>query len=194
MLYNDINLIPRRKSKWTPTRVLIVVLAVFTAGSYFGNFLVYEPLKERNEKRERLETLNKQIESYGDIATDYVNAKNIYNDYNARTEALRGIINNDFPATSKIETIVFSTPIGMEITSFSIADNYITVTVNALSYDMIGDYIETLNKVEQFESVSYNTIRHSILRKIISVKTEDTPEEVELIDIYNVTLSIKVKD
>ncbi len=194
MLYKDINLIPQRKSGITPTRILIVILLIFTVGSYFGNYFVYEPLKERNEKRDKLDELNAKITAYGDIANEYFNARDEYNEYVVKTDALKDVLKNEFPTTEEIRAFVFNCPEGVTIESFTISAGFLSIKAFALNYELIGDYFDALNSVEYFNDIKYSTIALINKDNYITVIDEDGNEkEVNSpIEGYSFTFSIKV--
>ncbi len=196
MLYKDINLIPQRKSKMTPARVLILILAIITIGSYFGNYFVYEPLKERKEKQEKLDDLTKMISSYGDIATEYMNAQDAYNTYSSRTSALKSIIRNDFPATKEMEAFVYVCPEEITILSFNISNDNLIININATNYDIIGTYIEILKENDRFEEVKYTTIQYNtrmLLKPEVEAKEVYTEDDYYTEEFYSTALNVKVR-
>lgn len=194
MLYNDINLIPQRKSGITPARVLIALLLLITFGSYFGTYFVYEPLKERNEKRKELDTLNARISSYGDIATEYFKAKDEYNEYVLKTSALKGVLKNEFSTTDEISAFVFKCPKGVTIDSFTISEGSLSIRAFALNYELIGDYYDALNSVKYFKNIKYSTIALSSREHYVTVK-DDEGNEIDInepIEGYSFSFSITV--
>ncbi len=195
MLYKDINLIPQRKSGITPTRILIVILLIFTVGSYFGNYFVYEPLKERNEKRDKLNELNAKITAYGDIANEYFKARDEYNEYVVKTDALKDVLKNEFPTTEEIRAFVFNCPEGVTIESFTISEGSLSIRAVALNYELIGNYFDALKKVKYFNDIKYSTIALITKDNYITVIDEEGNEtEVNVpIESYSFTFSIKVK-
>ncbi len=194
MLYKDINLIPQRKSGITPTRVLIAVLLIFTLGSYFGTYFVYEPLKARNEKRQELADLNARISAYGDIANEYFKARDEYNEYVVKTDALKGVLKNEFPTTDEIRAFVFNCPEGVTIDSFAISAGFLSIKAFALNYERIGDYFDALNSVEYFNDIQYSSIVLSQRDNFIIVINEEGKEIEKNVPIegYSFTFSIDV--
>ena len=203
MLYNDINLIPSKRSGTTPAKAVIIVLSVILVLSIVDIFFVYEPLREKRLREDRLEQLNNVIRGYGNIASEYLNARDEYRIYTSKTENLKSILKGDFSATDEIQAFTLNCPEGIEIKSYAMTDGSLTIGCFADSYEIIGSYIDRLKTVDYFEEIKYSTITHSILvvedpngEPVVTVtETGEEISEIPLIEKegYTFTLTVKVK-
>jgi hypothetical protein len=203
MLYNDINLIPSKRSGTTPARVVIGLLSVILVLSLVNVFLVYEPLKEKRLKEDRLNSLNSVVAGYGDIATEYMNARDEYERYTAKTANLKAILKEDFSATDEIQAFALVCPEGLKIRSYAMTDGNLTIGCYADTYEIIGHYIDILKEVDYFEDIAYSTIIH--VTEMVEdpegepvVRTTESGEEISEIPLiekegYTFTLNVKVK-
>ncbi len=203
MLYNDINLIPSKRSGTTPARVVIGLLSVILVLSLVNVFLVYEPLKEKRLKEDRLNSLNSVVAGYGDIATEYMNARDEYERYTAKTANLKAILKEDFSATDEIQAFALACPEGLKIRSYAMTDGNLTIGCYADTYEIIGHYIDILKEVDYFEDIAYSTIIH--VTEMVEdpegepvVRTTESGEEISEIPLiekegYTFTLNVKVK-
>ncbi len=161
MLYNDINLIPSKKSGTKSAKALIYSLLAILVLSYVGIYFVYEPLNEKAEKQQTLDNLNARISSYGTIATDYIQATEQYNEYLQKTKVLREILKEDFTMMDEMSAITYGCPPGIKITNFNISEGSITIGCFGDNYDKIATYITNLEDVEFFEDIKYSAIVYS---------------------------------
>ncbi len=161
MLYNDINLIPVKRSGTASAKLVIGFLIVFTVLSYIGIYFVYEPLNQRAEKQRRLDELNAVISGYGNIATEYIETKERYNEYIEKTNSIRKIADKEYSTMDEMETLVYKSPAGLKILSINLNEKGINLTCFADNYETIAKYIKELNSVEYFKDVKYSTINYS---------------------------------
>lgn len=178
MLYNDINLIPSKKSGTKSAKALIYSLLIILVLSYVGIYFVYEPLKDKEEKQSTLDDLNSQISSYGTIATDYIQATDEYNEYIQKTKILRETLKDDFTMMDEMSAFAYACPPGVKITNFNISEGSITIGCFGDNYDKIAAYITNLESVEFFEDIKYSAIVY-------------TPVDEK--ESYTFTITIKVR-
>ncbi len=179
MLYNDINLIPSKKSGTASAKIVIWTLFTIMILSIVGIYMVYEPLMAKQEKQDTLDRLNAVIDGYGDIAVEYIKARDEYRAYIDKTENLKEALRFNSTAREKIDTIMDCCPRTVYFTNFTLNKETIGVSCVATDYDAIASFIDSLKEIEDFSDISYSTI--SLIR------SEDT-------ESYTFSISLKVAE
>ncbi len=168
MLYKDINLIPSKKSGTASARIVITTLVVILVLSIVGIYMVYDPLMARQEKLDTLNRLNAVIDGYGDIAVEYINARDEYRAYIDKTENLKEALRFNSTAREKINTLMDCCPRTVYFTNFTLNRESIGVSCVATDYDAIATFIDSLKEVEDFSEISYTTINLNRSEEIVN--------------------------
>ncbi len=180
MLYKDINLIPYKRSGTRPARIVITALLVFTVLSYIGFYFVYDPLQEKADLQNRLDSLNRIITGYGNVATEYIEAREEYKRYTEKTSSLKAILKTEDTAMEEVKDFSDSCPEGVKIKSFNITDSSLKITCFADSYESIAAYITALEKIDYITEIKYSSIEYV--------------KEHEELEGYNFSFTIKTKE
>ena len=177
MLYKDINLIPQKRKSLSPSRIVIYVLLLITFVSYFGNYFVYEPLKEKHELEATLNDLNTQISDYGDIAEKYTETKENYDSFIYKIEKIKDVVKANYVMTDLMCDIFDHKPEDVIVSSYSVKEGTLTISAKSPNYELIGEYMDDLRILPYVGEITYSQI------------TEIAQNETEL---QSFTLTIKI--
>ncbi len=177
MLYKDINLIPQKRKSLSPSRIVIYVLLLVTFVSYFGNYFVYEPLKERQELGNTLKDLDDQVSAYGDVAEKYTKTKSDYDSFLFKIEKIKDVAKKNYVMTDLMCDIFDRKPADITISSYSVKEDMLTISAKSPNYELVGEYMDDLRILPYVGEITYSQI------------TGTSQEETE---IQSFTLTIKI--
>lgn len=194
MYYKDINLLPNKNTKFSFTRILIYVLALFAVGSYVMIYLVDAPLREKNRLEEEYNEINQKISSFGNVSSEYLDTVKKNLEYTERSKELKKVLAYEYKPSVIIKTITGYCPSGVIVTGFSFKKNQIAVEAIARDYESIGTYIDSLQMDERIAKVIYSNI-HFERNKAVMVPGDSDPnmKTEERVDVYAFSLTINMR-